>query len=328
MIKLMCELLKFRKTLSKIFTFNSWAMGSYNKIILFVIMLPLFTASIAVGGLQTAYGGDPDPDPTPNGCDNNSQCSFLNDACVVGVCNAGECVLDTFPDGSSCGDSSDTICDDPDSCLSGACVDNFEPNETVCRFPDGVCDVAETCTGSTPLCPVDEFSTDSCRASTGVCDVEEFCDGSSASCPDNEFQPPGTVCSCSAGSGTCDGNNFCIKDISIDIKPGSDPNSINTRSMGVVPVAILGSETFDVGDVDETTLMFGTALPAHDLTDPNTYNEHIQDVNDDGFDDLVSHYKQKDTGILCIDTEATLTGELLDGTPIEGIDSVNPKCRP
>jgi len=117
-------------------------------------------------------------------------------------------------------------------------------------------------------------------------------------------------------------------EVSIDIKPGSDPNSINTRSMGVVPVAILGSDTFDVTDVDVTTLMFGNASPAHDLTDPDTYNEHIQDVNDDGFDDLVSHYKQKQTGIACGDTDATLTGALLDGTPIDGTDSVNPKCKP
>jgi len=117
-------------------------------------------------------------------------------------------------------------------------------------------------------------------------------------------------------------------DVDIDIKPGSDPNSINTRSMGVVPVAILGSDTFDVTDVDVTTLMFGGASPVHDLSDSDTYDEHIQDVNDDGFDDLVSHYKQKETGVACGDTEATLTGELLDGTPIEGTDSVNPKCKP
>jgi len=113
--------------------------------------------------------------------------------------------------------------------------------------------------------------------------------------------------------------------VSVDIKPGSFPNSINTRSMGVVPVAILGSDTFDVTDVDVTTLMFGTASPAHDLTDSDTYDEHLQDVNDDGFLDLVSHYKQKETGIACGNTEETLTGALLDGTPIEGIDSVNPK---
>ncbi len=110
--------------------------------------------------------------------------------------------------------------------------------------------------------------------------------------------------------------------VDIDIKPGSDPNSINTRSKGVVPVAILGSATLDVTTVDVTTLMFGNASPAHDLSDSDTYNEHIQDVNGDGFLDLVSHYKQKDIGIACGDTEATLTGALLDGTSLAGSDSV------
>ena len=116
-------------------------------------------------------------------------------------------------------------------------------------------------------------------------------------------------------------------DVDIDIKPGSDPNSINTRSMGVVPVAILGSESFDVTNIDVSTLVFGPAgaAPAHDLSNPNTYSDHLQDVNDDGFLDLVSHYPQKETGIVCGDTEATISAELFDGTPIEGTDSVNPK---
>ena len=116
----------------------------------------------------------------------------------------------------------------------------------------------------------------------------------------------------------------------VDIKPGSFPNSINIRSMGLVPVAILGSPGFDVTQIDVTTLAFGPdgAAPAHDLTNPETYNEHLQDVNDDGFLDLVSHYKQKETGIACDDTEAVITGTLLDGTPIEGTDSVNPICKP
>jgi hypothetical protein len=120
-------------------------------------------------------------------------------------------------------------------------------------------------------------------------------------------------------------------DVDIDIKPGSFPNSINTRSMGLVPVAILGSEDFDVTTIDVTTLMFGTASPAHDLTDLDTYFEHLQDVNEDGWLDLVSHYKQKETGIGCFDTEATLSGNLLATGPgplIEGTDSVNPKCKP
>jgi len=119
-------------------------------------------------------------------------------------------------------------------------------------------------------------------------------------------------------------------DVDIDIKPGSDPNSINTKSRGVVPVAILGSDSFDVTDVDVTTLTFGPdgASPVHDLSDPETYDEHLQDVNDDGFLDLVSHYSQKEVGLCVDDTEATISGTLLDGTPFEGTDSVRPLHAP
>jgi len=115
--------------------------------------------------------------------------------------------------------------------------------------------------------------------------------------------------------------------VDIDIKPASDPNSINPKSNGRVPVAILGSDTFDVTDVDVTTLMFGPsgATPKHDLTDPLVYASHLEDVNNDGLIDLVSHYSQKDAGLASGDTEACITGLLLDGTPIEGCDSVKVK---
>ena len=44
--------------------------------------------------------------------------------------------------------------------------------------------------------------------------------------------------------------------ISIDIKPGSFPDSINPRSKGVIPVAILTTDTFDATTVDSATVRF------------------------------------------------------------------------
>ncbi len=110
----------------------------------------------------------------------------------------------------------------------------------------------------------------------------------------------------------------------IDVKPGSDPNAVNPRSKGKIPVAILTTSTadgdpfeFDAWDADPLSLAFGPdgAGIAH------AYG-HAEDVDRDGDLDMVVHFKTRETGIACGDTEATLAGETFGGQPIEGTDSI------
>ena len=109
--------------------------------------------------------------------------------------------------------------------------------------------------------------------------------------------------------------------VEIDIKPGSDPNAINLGSEGVIPVAILGSETFDVRDIDQASLaMAGNAARQKGKSGKIG---SFEDVNGDGYEDLVVQFPTEGLDLAEDDTEATVTGLLKDGTtPITGTDSI------
>ena len=112
--------------------------------------------------------------------------------------------------------------------------------------------------------------------------------------------------------------------VTIDIKPGSDPNSINLCSNGAVPIAILGSNSFDVNDINTDTLRFaGASVKVVGKKDPHSLCSY-EDVDDDWSGDLVCHFVTTDIAALDGEsTTATVNGELFDGTSFTGSDSVN-----
>lgn len=47
----------------------------------------------------------------------------------------------------------------------------------------------------------------------------------------------------------------CYLKVDVDIKPGSCPNPLNLKSKGVLPVAVLGTEEFDVTTIDPLSIL-------------------------------------------------------------------------
>jgi hypothetical protein len=114
------------------------------------------------------------------------------------------------------------------------------------------------------------------------------------------------------------------KPVSIDIRPRDRLNRINPKSKGKIAVAIFSTKDFDAPhQIDLKSLTFGSTGDEQSLAFCHAKHvKHGKDVNRDGLKDLVCHFYTRDTGFQCGDTKGTLKGKTLDGTPIEGSDSV------
>lgn len=110
-----------------------------------------------------------------------------------------------------------------------------------------------------------------------------------------------------------------VLEVEIDIKPGSDPNCFNSNDHGVIPVAILGSASFDASNVDP----FRVELDGQDVRVKGKSGNagSLEDVNGDGFLDLVVQIID-DAAYVPGNTIGTITGHLNDGTPFIGTDSI------
>lgn len=121
--------------------------------------------------------------------------------------------------------------------------------------------------------------------------------------------------------------------VPVDIKPGSCPNPLNVSNKGVLPVAILGSEDFDVTTIDLDSLCLEGVGPVQiafeDVATP--FEGELCDCHicgPDGFLDLTLKFDTQEIVAALgpvIDTEMVamqLEGLLADGTPIMGEDCV------
>ena len=88
----------------------------------------------------------------------------------------------------------------------------------------------------------------------------------------------------------------------------------------MIPVAILGSDTFFVTDIDLDSLLFGgLSVRVRGNKGPLC---HLDYSNGDDELDLVCQFEDDANSWTPGDGEATLAGALLDGTEFEGTDSI------
>jgi hypothetical protein len=74
--------------------------------------------------------------------------------------------------------------------------------------------------------------------------------------------------------------------------------------------------------VDHTTVTFEGASEIHVNKKTGVPRRHEMDVDEDGDIDLEFHFRLGETTLTCESTIGMLIGEIYDGIPIEGSDSV------
>ena len=128
-------------------------------------------------------------------------------------------------------------------------------------------------------------------------------------------------------------------EVGVDVKPTSCPNPLNVKSKGVLPVAITGSDTLDVNDINVSTITLegvspirsnveDVATPHEPFVDKDLDRNNCTEEGADGLDDLTLKFDSQaivvalgsvsDGDVVAVH----LTGELNDGTPILGEDVV------
>lgn len=275
-------------------------------------------------------------------CVTDADCDDGND-CTLDICNAtGVCTISNVAPGAPCGDPSGTECDDPDTCDDqGVCLTNPAADETPC--PDGLfCNGAETCLeGECVDGPAPCIDPQRCDEALGIC-VECLLD---TQCDDDDAC---TVDECIDNACANTPDPACEVTVKLDIKPGSCPNPVNPRSKGVLPVAVIGSDAFDVSLIDVDSLVLvradgigGEVTPLSRRRGPRIRMSDVatpfggalcdcHTLTRDGITDLsIKFSKTEVIRVFELRSEARNTfvtlsvqGTLLDGTPFEASDCI------
>jgi len=108
--------------------------------------------------------------------------------------------------------------------------------------------------------------------------------------------------------------------VSVDVKPGETPNTLNLKSKGSIPVAIFSTPTLDLTHIDPATIRFSGASVA--TNKKGKWQVSYGDFNGDDLNDVIAHFETGQILLSPSDTQGIVEGRTRDNRLFRGTDSV------
>ena len=105
--------------------------------------------------------------------------------------------------------------------------------------------------------------------------------------------------------------------VTVDVKPGDTPTTLEPKRQGMVPIAILSTRDFDAALIDVDTARAGaTGVEA------TAFKHMLEDVDRDKDVDLLMLFRVSDLALTCQSKGVTVKAKTDKGQDIEGTELV------
>jgi hypothetical protein len=105
--------------------------------------------------------------------------------------------------------------------------------------------------------------------------------------------------------------------VSIDVKPGDTPTTLEPKREGMVPIAILSTKDFDAAQVDPATVRAGATG-----SEASIFKSMMEDVDRDKDVDLLLLFRVPQLALTCSTKSVIVTGKTQKGQDFEGAETV------
>lgn len=105
--------------------------------------------------------------------------------------------------------------------------------------------------------------------------------------------------------------------VTIDVKPGDTPTTLEPKREGMVPIAILSTKDFDAAQIDPDTVRAGATG-----SEASIFRSMMEDVDNDQDADLLLLFRVPHLALTCGVKSVVVKGKTQKGQDFEGAEAV------